>query len=179
MSYAQAALAGKAAGRYNGGMKSLPELIKEKKLDWVNDDITADNFPPQEVRKGLKLFTFNRYISSEDVVKEMEREGYTPANVYELLSWKEWDGSQWVAALGQSAGVNRVRCVSCLYGSGAPRRLSLGDWARGWYGDCAFLGAQQDSGTKKSELTLSLELRIAKLEADVKKLLAVINTERL
>lgn len=30
-------------------------------------------------------------ISSEDVVLEMQKEGYEPANILELLEWKDWN----------------------------------------------------------------------------------------
>src|SRR5258706_591723 len=68
---------------------SLEQLVKAGKYDWFNDDITGRNFPSSE--KGtaqvlVYLVNFNRDINSEDVVKELDRQGLRPATLKELLA---------------------------------------------------------------------------------------------
>lgn len=75
-------------------MKTIKQLIKKHNFNWVNPNITEENFPVQE-RKGkveYKLFHFDCDISSEDAIKEMAREGYEPATITDLLTWGEWNG---------------------------------------------------------------------------------------
>lgn len=72
---------------------SLAEMIKTGKYDWVNDDIVAKNFPIQIQAQGnekqeleITLFHFNRYIGSDDAIKEIDKAGYRPVSLAELLA---------------------------------------------------------------------------------------------
>ncbi len=65
----------------------LKDMIESLEFDHVNNNITSENFPEQEIRGEVKIFHFDRFISSEDVIKEMKQEGYEPANLYELLEY--------------------------------------------------------------------------------------------
>lgn len=87
-------------------MKDLKTLVKEWKFGFVSDDmqkcIDRNMFPaPASLRTGYKEFRFapDRYMAHYEVVEEMKKEGYEPANIYELLNWHDWDGSDWVIAL--------------------------------------------------------------------------------
>lgn len=56
--------------------QSLKEIIGSKKFYWANSDINETNFPKEEIGEGeIKLFHFNRLISSEDAIKEMDKAG--------------------------------------------------------------------------------------------------------
>ncbi|KKT48899.1 MAG: hypothetical protein UW41_C0016G0036 [Candidatus Collierbacteria bacterium GW2011_GWC2_44_18] len=68
---------------------SVEQMIKAGKFDWFNDDVTSRHFPSNE--KGVAevlvyLVNFNRDISSEDAVKELDRQGLRPATLRELLA---------------------------------------------------------------------------------------------
>ena len=134
---------------------SLESLIKVKHFDWTNSLITEDVFPI-EIRKhkGYKLFHFDRYISSEDAVKEMEKEGYSPANIAELLLWKDWNDKDWVVALGSVGKVGGSRRVPGLDEDGSERGLRLYDWVYDWVARYRFLGVRnlslKTSDTQKS-----------------------------
>jgi hypothetical protein len=68
----------------------LTDLITAGEYDWVHQDITEKNFPmPPNFVLGVepKLFHFNRKISSENAIKEMEKEGYRPATIWDLLDY--------------------------------------------------------------------------------------------
>lgn len=143
---------------------TLKSLIKAKKLDYVNFNITAKNFPaPKEIGTDFKLFHFDKSIASEDVIKAMEAEGYHPADLYELLSF-DWNGTDWVAALGSVCEVDGYRVVPHLDGGGSGRGLGLGWWVDGWDSLCRFLAVRLSSDAKTSALghsgILSLEAAI-------------------
>lgn len=130
---------------------TLSSLIAKHKFDWINSDITDTLFPqPTEISYDYTLFYFDKYISSKDAIKEMEKEGYRAANIYELLLWEDWNKKDWVIALGSVAEVRGFLGVPSLYVGGSGRSLGLrwfdGDWSSG----CRFL-AVRNSGLKFSE----------------------------
>lgn len=120
---------------------SVEQLIKVGKYDWFNDDIKGGNFPSSE--KGtaqvlVYLVNFDRDISSEDAVKELDRQGLRPATLKELLAlgatYPDLQRKDLIVALGSTwrGSVGYVR-VPCLRGFGSFRDLSLGWWFGGWY----------------------------------------------
>lgn len=149
-------------------MPTLQQLIKKHKFDWVNPDITESNFPPEEISTNpTKLYHLDRNISSDEVVKEMARDGYRPANAYELLNWEAWNGEDYVVALGSFARIYGSRHVLCLYRYGSGRDLRL-DWLDDdWFGGCRFLAVATSSDPKPLDPSLdlkSLELRVSVIE---------------
>lgn len=153
---------------------TLKQLIENKKFDYVNSDIES-HFELEKVRSDdFKLFHFGRYISSEDAIKEMEKAGYVPANLTELLLWEKWNEEDWVVALGSVALVLGVRYVPYLDGRDSERNLNLHWFGDVWYGFCRFLGTKVSSETKSSALgnsyTLNLEARVEALEESMKKI---------
>jgi hypothetical protein len=162
-------------------MKTLKQLTTS--FDYVNPSITEDKFPlTKREHKGYKLFHFDRYISSEDVVAEMAKEGYAPANLLELLSWKDWNGKDRVGGLGSVGEVLGGRGVPCLDGGDSGRGLSRDNWDGGWDSGYRFLAVRLSSETVDSapalgnSETLTLEARVKSLEADmenIKKFLVI------
>ena len=149
-------------------MKTLASLIKSKKFNWVNSNIEK-NFKLEEVRNtDYKLFHFDKYVSSKYAIKEIENEGYCPANLAELLNWKDWNDKDFVVALGSVSQVVGSRFVAYLYGSGAERGLDLDWFDCGWGVLCRFL-AVRNSTLKPSEissgpLTLKSAISLCKKE---------------
>ncbi|MDP3999764.1 MAG: hypothetical protein Q8P76_04240 [bacterium] len=70
--------------------RPLANMLKEDgQFDWVHSDITEKNFPITKRPNGeadLKMFHFNRDISSDQVIQEMNKEGYRPAELPEGLA---------------------------------------------------------------------------------------------
>lgn len=132
--------------------EDIRALIATGKFDYVNDNITPENFPPQPIRGEIIIKHFDRYITSKDAIKEMEKEGLEPANIYELLTYATdgWDGKDWVVALGSSwVDSDGDRDVPCLGRWRARRRLDLG-WFEGvWDRRCRFAAVRKvlDAGT--------------------------------
>lgn len=130
----------------------LAALIKQGNFSYIDSDITAENFPdppggeasPIAGERSFKVYHFNRSISSEDAIKEMEKDGYRPANLRELIAYSQnkWNGEDWVVALGQTwRDALRLRCVPYLYFRGK-RELRLCWCGCGWGSGCRFLAVR-------------------------------------
>lgn len=139
--------------------KTLQQLIKLRKFNWVNSGITKENFPEQknDFREGeVKLFSFDKTMLSEDVIKEMDKEGYSPCTIRELLSWDGWNGKDFIVGLGslwrRPGGGRRI---PVLGRDGVGRTLCLGWFGGGWAGVDRFAAL-----CKCPSDTLSLESRI-------------------
>ena len=136
-------------------MKTLEQLIKQNKLDYVNPNITEANFPvrPQDndSEKEYKVFNFGS-ISSENAIAGMEKEGFRPATNRELLQWavKNWNGKDWIVALGQTwLDSDGTRNVSVLNFNGDERQLFLAWFAFDWSVGYWFLAVRKsDIGTQ-------------------------------
>jgi hypothetical protein len=137
---------------------SLAKTIKDLEFDWVDSDIEK-NFTAEDIRGEIKVYHFDRTVTSEDVVKEMAKDGYLPANLSELLAYAkdDWNGKDWIVSLGSEALVRGYRRVPCLDRGGAGRDLDLSWWDDGWHGLSLFLAVRNsDSGTQSSENALGL-----------------------
>lgn len=133
----------------------LSTLIKGRKFDWVDSDITDTLFEtPKEIGTDFRLFHFNRYISSDDAIKEMEKEGYRPANAWELLEWKDANEYDSVITLGSVGLVEGIQHVVVLRRVGAWQLLGLISRVGAWGAHGRFLAVRNSSlGTSKSEPT--------------------------
>jgi hypothetical protein len=120
---------------------SVDEAIKAGDYQAVHSEITAANFP--SARSGqadveIVLIRFDRRMASEDVVRELDREGLRAAELPEFLAF----GAKYpdvqrkfsVAGLG-SVWQDRkgYRNVPCLYEASEGRYLDLHWWDDGWY----------------------------------------------
>ena len=127
--------------------RSLAEMIAAGKYDWSNSGITADHFPVKgegvsEVE--LTLVHFNRFMSTDAVLKELAKTGFRPAKIEELLAlgekYHDLQREFPIVALGsvwRDPGDDR-RCA-CLWGGDSRRSLSL-DWlGDGWHENFRFL----------------------------------------
>lgn len=115
--------------------RDVKDGVRAGRYDWTDSDITSHNFPTKQ--KGtaeieVEFVHFNRYISTDEALRELDRMGYRPAELHELLAfgekYPEVQREFPIVALG-SVWKNRrgVRFVSSLCGSGSTRSLEL-DW---------------------------------------------------
>lgn len=134
--------------------KIVEQAIADGKYDWKNSDITTKNFPvsPEMIGKksdiSAKLFYFNRDISSDDAISEMDKAGYRPATLMELLTlgvlFPELQRQFPIVALGSVWRDARVyRYVPCLYVGNSRRGLNLGWLDSNWDACCRFLGVRK------------------------------------
>jgi hypothetical protein len=133
---------------------TVQEMINAGNYGWINNDITAKHFPlstelnGKKVPVSTKLFHFNHTISSKDATSEMDKAGYRPATLAELLALgeahpelqKEFPivalGSIWHDADGN-------RDVPVLSFDGSRRKLFLNWFVNDWYVNFRFLGVRK------------------------------------
>lgn len=133
----------------NSVVLTLKGLIEAGKYDWVNSDITEARFPmPENFTLGAepKLYHFNRSISSEKAIKEMAKDGFRPATIWDLLDFgaknPELQRQFPIVALGSVARFGDSRGVACLGGSGSGRDLGLDWFGSGWSDYFRFLAVR-------------------------------------
>ena len=135
-------------------MNKLEQLIKSLNFYYVNSNI-ENSFEYEKSRGEVELINFNKNISSEEVLIELDKQGLIPANLTELLEFaknkpKEAFNSDYlVAALGSVADVGGRRQVPYLDGWGGERGLRLGWFDGDWDGDCRFAAVRKSLDTKK------------------------------
>lgn len=126
--------------------QSIEDARKRGNYDWENSDITSKNFPTN--RKGtadvtIKLVHFDRSISSENAIKELDKIGLRPAETHELLalgaSYPELQREFPIIALG-SVWRDRYVCRSVPYlrRCGSERRLDRDWFGNDWLEHCRF-----------------------------------------
>jgi len=125
------------------GMK-VEEAVKLGNYDWVLSDITQENFPTQKKGKTelvVELIRFDHCISTDQALKELDRMGYRPAELMELLAfgekYPEVQREFSIAALGsvwQNPDGDRRVPFFCSYASKHGLNLFLieNDWGGGW-----------------------------------------------
>ena len=134
--------------------KTVEQAVTDGNYDWKNGFINAKNFPvfPEMVGKkaevSSKLFHFNRDISSEDAIYEMDKAGYRPATLMELLVlgflFPELQRQFPIVALGSIwRDANSNRHVPYLYVYGHKRKLYLYWFALDWDARYRFLGVRK------------------------------------
>jgi len=72
--------------------RSVEDGVRAGRYDWVNPNITSHNFPTKRRGKAevvLELICFDREISSYEVLFELDKRGYRPADLQELLALGE------------------------------------------------------------------------------------------
>ena len=132
--------------------KKVEDLVKEWKYDWSNDNVTSKNFPLPKggkiEKREISLFHFSKGMTSREVIAEMDKEGYRPSTIWELLglgiSQPDLQREFTIIALGSTCVLDDGRRVARLYGGVARRYLDLGwlgyyDWSDG----CRFIGVRK------------------------------------
>lgn len=138
--------------------KTIERAITDGNYDWKNGDITAKNFPisskmiGKKVEITTKLFHFNRDINSEDATSKMDKAGYRPATLMELLVlgflFPELQRQFPIVALGsvwRRAWDDRGVPDLSVSGSKRKRKLSLIWLGSDWGADYRFLGVRKES----------------------------------
>lgn len=136
--------------------QSLEAMIVAGQYDWRNSDITAKRFPMMGngvVEFEARYFHFNRDISSENAIKEIESADtanpWSAAKIEHVLShgktFPEEQRKFPIIGLGSVAEVRGGRRVPGLDEDGSERRLRLRWFGRGWYQVCRFLAVRKVS----------------------------------
>ena len=108
---------------------NVEDRVEAGHYDWVNFNITSELFPTE--RNGIaeieiKLIHFNRIISTDEALCELDRMGYRPAELHELLAFGEkYQEIQREFPILSLGSVLRNRCVPGLSGGNSRRYLNL------------------------------------------------------
>jgi hypothetical protein len=130
---------------------SVNDAIAAGDYQAVNDSITSGNFPL--VRHGqaeleINLVRFDQRMTSEDVPRELDKEGLRAVELPELLAFGATHpdvqrrfsvvglGSVWRDRKG-------YRNVPCLYTASEGRYLDLHWWDDGWYSFSRFAAVRR------------------------------------
>ena len=133
---------------------SLDEMIAAGNYDWKNDDLNAKRFPivgTGRVEFEDTIFHFDRYISSEDAVKEIiaadPKNPWEPGKIENILAYGAKNPEEQrkfpIVGLGSVGEVNGDRLVSCLNRNDSKRDLDLRWWGAGWNASYRFLGVRK------------------------------------
>lgn len=135
---------------------TLGQMIAAGGYRWRNDDINDERFPllgEGKVENTVELIHFNRPISSNDAEKELDKMGFRPAIIEELLAFAaafpETQRKSPIVALGSVAKIGPVppidddRYVVYLGMHGSGRRLSLNWRGDEWSGIFRFLAVRK------------------------------------
>ncbi len=129
----------------------LIDAITAAAFDWKYDDIVEKNFPNQAHETGeqnlqVKLYHFGKDMSSKDVVSAMDKDGFRPATLRELLAYavKNPDEQRKYAIMGLGSiwGHGDDRRAPYLYRNGDERKLDLFWWSNSWNGNYRFLAVR-------------------------------------
>lgn len=129
---------------------SLAEMIKVGKYDSVNSDITEKHFPVNG--KGTnevvtELVHFNRFIESDEVIQELDKRGFRPATIEELLAfgtkYPEMQKQFSIVALGSFWQHLGRRHIPFLWCDSNERHLYLHWFEYRWRGNYRFLAVRK------------------------------------
>lgn len=125
-------------------MKTIAQLIKGKKFNYVEERITHDLFADQSAGTSYKVFSFKTDVTSTDAVQALADAGYKPATLRDLLTWSGWRNGYMVIALGSLAPVNDAgyQSVPALFKTAEVRVLVLNTFEGTYPHGTRFLGAK-------------------------------------
>lgn len=110
--------------------KTINQLIKMGKYTYANSDINGKNFTLDPVTKEVELVHLDKYLTTTEVVAELDKQGLKPATMTDLLhfgiQYPDQQREFSIVALG-SVWVNRDddRNVGYLDGDRDGRDLGL------------------------------------------------------
>lgn len=103
-------------------LNEVREMIKKHWL--YGEDITEKDLPTKRTgqKVKMKLFHFNKKMTSEEVVAEIKMAGYSPAQVHELLSYGAANPDEQIrypiVGLGSIFPGYANPRIACLHGNG-------------------------------------------------------------
>lgn len=135
--------------------QSIEELVRLGKYVFSDNRIDTKHFPTNRVGKAemeIKLIHFNRSILSKDAIEKMDKKGYRPAELHELLAfgekysdvqhkfsiialgsvWQDSDGDRYFACLYKNKGD-----LGC--------HLLLSTVTHGWLKNCHFAAVRKSA----------------------------------
>ena len=146
-------------------MSTIKQLIDECNFGWVYEPIKA--LMPEYDGTPIvpEVHNFDRYITSEEVIKELDKLGYRPGTLPELLAYQKAypEDKNWIVALGTKYSLVGASCVPYLFWNGGDRGLVGGRWGDEWDGSRRFVCVRKslevsNYASALDDLTLAIEL---------------------
>jgi hypothetical protein len=130
---------------------SVEKAIEAGDYQAVNDSITSASFPSVghgQAELEINLVNFDHRMTSEDVLRELDKENLRAANLSELLAfgaaYPDIQRSFSVVGLGSVwQDRKRYRNVPCLYTASEGRYLDLHWWDDSWYSHSRFAAVRR------------------------------------
>ena len=131
--------------------KTIEQAVADGNYDCASKHITTKNFPfafplnmiGKKVEVFVNEFHFNRLISSKDAISEMEKKGFRPANIYEIMAFVQDNPKFPVVALGSVCQLHQSLFVPAIFMDGSERNIALYGWSGGWFNYYRFLGVRK------------------------------------
>lgn len=131
--------------------RTIEELLAAGRYDWWDKNISSANFPP--VRSGkmnieIEFIPFQRPMYTKEVLTELDRQGYRPAEIRELLvfveQYPDFQRDFPIAAL-ESIWTNPTGQSYCawLTGDGSQKLLGLYWIDALWHANCRFAAVRK------------------------------------
>jgi hypothetical protein len=130
---------------------TVAKAVKAGRYDYVNPNITAQNFPAKRSDKAattVELVHFDKYMPSDEAKAELDGMGLRPAELHELLvlgtTHPKLQRKFPIIALGSVwQGPDGSRSVTFLDGYGSERYLYLSQVDSDWFEHCRFAAVRK------------------------------------
>lgn len=111
---------------------TVEEAIRFGNYDGVNENITQENFPSKingKTEVEVELIDFKKIISTDNAFEEMDKMGYRPADLRELIvfggEYSDLERGASIIAGPVWRDADGHRYSPCFYGSGSVKFLNL------------------------------------------------------
>jgi len=132
--------------------RTIEEMVAAGKYNWSNSDINAKNFPISakgKVEVNIEPVHFKRRMRSDEVLRELDKQGLRPATLPELAALGEQHPElqrefHQIVALGSICNVWGGQGTTCLYGDSSNRQFGLyRDDGSNWHDYCRFAAVRK------------------------------------
>jgi len=133
------------------GTQTLAQYLASGAYDWVNEDIKKCWILSRAVPDGKQeaiLLYYNKSMTSQEVLDDMERQGLRPGTDRELLELgvqhPDLQRKFPIVELGTMIEFSGGQRVLFLYGLSSVRFLYLDWFGSDWYGYCRFISFRKE-----------------------------------
>src|SRR3990167_1577234 len=120
-------------------MKTFKQQCEEKGYKVYCDDDEIANLPKKKEGK-IEVFTLKKYVTDDELQKEYESRGLTPADPYSLLDF--WDGEEYIATHWKDA--DGKWCYSAFNRWYDGRGVRVSRRGSDWHGNWFFAGVKKE-----------------------------------
>lgn len=127
---------------YDMGLK---QAIEKGKYDLVEEIFSQENFPIERKGRGeieMEFIHFNRFTTTKEVFEKLDRIGYRPVNIMELLAfgekYSEVQREFTIVALGSACETKKGYYVPILHSFRSGRSLCTFGTMSIWHEDWRF-----------------------------------------